>query len=162
MLRISKLTDYGTRVMGYLARRPDEFHNAGSVARALGLTTPTVSKILKLLGRAQLLESLRGTNGGYRLVREPEEISVAEVIRSLEGPVALTECSIAAGLCIQEESCSIRPNWQRINQVVVNALEEVSLAEFASPPGGVAQRFPASTPVSAYPQSDRKRVAPRK
>lgn len=145
MLRIGKLTDYGTRVMGYLARRPDEFHNAGSVAQALGLTTPTVSKILKLLGRAKLLESLRGTNGGYRLVRDPAQISVAEVIRSLEGPLALTECSVAAGLCVQENSCAIRPNWQRINQVVVEALERVSLAEFMQPVLGVDRQAPNQT-----------------
>ncbi len=133
MLRISKLTDYGTRVMGYMARRPQAYHKAGSVAAAVGLTTPTVSKILKLLGKADLLESLRGTRGGYRLARDPERISVAEVIRSLEGPVALTECSIAAGLCTQEDACAVRPNWQRINQVVLEALEQVSLAEFTRP-----------------------------
>ena len=133
MLRVSKLTDYGTVVMVFLAQAPREYHKANSIAVGTDLALPTVSKILKRLARAGLLESLRGNNGGYRLALVPTSISVAHIVRALEGPVALTECSSSDRLCSQESSCSIRPNWQKINRAVLGALESISLAELIHP-----------------------------
>ena len=94
---------------------------------------PTASKVLKLLAGAGLLESYRGANGGYRVSRQSSEISVAEVIAAIEGPIAMTECSVEEGLCSQEESCELRGNWQRISVAVARALQEVSLAEMLVP-----------------------------
>lgn len=133
MLRMSKLTDYGTVVMTYLAREPDRHHAASEIAACVYVATPTVSKILKMLGRAGLVASHRGTKGGYTLARPANEISVAEIINALEGPIGLTECSSSPGHCVQETSCSIRTNWQRINVAIRDALEGVTLAEMIEP-----------------------------
>lgn len=133
MIRMSKLTDYGTLVMTYLARQPDGVHNAAEIAAATQISPPTVSKILKLLARGELLTSHRGTKGGYSLARAPEAISLAEIVDAIEGPIALTECSSNPGLCVQEDSCSIRPNWLKITQAVRRALQGVTLAEMAQP-----------------------------
>jgi DNA-binding IscR family transcriptional regulator len=67
------------------------------------------------------------------VAREADRISVAEVIAAIEGPIAMTECSIEEGLCSQEENCDLRGNWQRISLAVADALQKVSLAEMASP-----------------------------
>jgi FeS assembly SUF system regulator len=133
MLRLSKLTDYGTVAMAHFARHPDRIHAAAELAAAIGVAVPTASKILKILARADLLRSVRGAKGGYMLSRPAGEISVAEIIDAMEGPIGVTECSAVPGLCAQEGSCSIRGNWQRINRVIRDALDQMALAELAQP-----------------------------
>ena len=133
MLRLSKLTDYGTVIMTHMARQPARVYSAAEVATAIGVTVPTAGKILKTLARENLLQSLRGAHGGYLLSRPPDQISIAQVIDALEGPVGVTECSAALGLCSQESSCSLRANWQRVNQVIRHVLSELTLADMAQP-----------------------------
>ncbi len=133
MLRLSKLTDYGTIVMTHLARAPGEVRSATDIAGGTHVALPTVSKVLKLLTQDGLVVSYRGAQGGYSLARAPETISVAEIIAALEGPIAFTECSVDTGLCDQEASCAIRANWQRINGVISKALHGVTLAEMLQP-----------------------------
>jgi FeS assembly SUF system regulator len=134
MLRLSKLTDYGIVIMTCLAEEPDEVRAANEVAVCTHVALPTVSKVLKRLSRAGLVVSCRGAKGGYRLARPARSISVARVIDALEGRLALTECSSDSSTCSQESHCTIRGNWQRINGVIRDALETVSLAEMLAPP----------------------------
>lgn len=133
MLRISKLTDYATVVMAVLADHAGECIAASQVAAETRLELPTVAKVLKTLARAGLVESIRGVHGGYRLVRPPADLSVAAIIRAMEGPIALTECGLESGLCSHEPRCSLRGNWRRIGQAVEQALESLSLADLAQP-----------------------------
>ncbi len=88
---------------------------------------------LKLLVNTGLVESYRGAAGGYSLLRSAEDISVAEIIEAIEGPIAMTECSIEEGLCAQESKCGLRGNWQRISLAISQAMSNVSLAEMANP-----------------------------
>jgi FeS assembly SUF system regulator len=132
MLRISKLTDYAILMMVELARE-GEMLSAHSLAERIHVELPTASKVLKLLAGSGLLESYRGANGGYRVRRTAAQISVADVIAAIEGPIAMTECSVEEGLCSQEDNCELRSNWQRISFAVAQALRNVSLAEMAAP-----------------------------
>jgi len=134
MLRISKLTDYAILMMVELAR-DGEMLSAHALAERIHVEAPTASKVLKLLAGSDLLESYRGANGGYRVSRAAAEISVAEVIAAIEGPIAMTECSVEEGLCSQEDNCGLRSNWQRISLAVAQALRDVSLAEMSAPAG---------------------------
>ncbi len=129
MLRISKLTDYGTVVLAELAGTPDDVCSAADVAQATGIGLPTVSKLLKRLAQADLVLSTRGVNGGYRLARPPREISAANVIDALEGPVSITECSASDSTCDYEHVCNVGNAWQRINVAIRRALDEVTLAD---------------------------------
>lgn len=133
MLRLSKLTDYATVVMTRLAQAPDDLHSAQALADRTLVEVPTVSKVLKQLGRAGLVVSQRGAQGGYRLARPAREITVAEIIAAMEGPLGMTECSVHKGLCSQESVCSVRRNWRKISRAIVAALDEVSLADMAEP-----------------------------
>jgi FeS assembly SUF system regulator len=119
--------------MTYMARSPALVHTAREINERVHVTLPTVSKILKLLAQAGLLASYRGANGGYKLTRSPQAISVAEVIKALEGPIGLTECASLPGLCQQEPVCPVRPNWQRINVVILETLGRISLTEMTRP-----------------------------
>lgn len=132
MLKMSRLTDYGTGVLAYLAGADAKPHSASEVAEQTGLPTATVSKILKLLTRGGLVTSHRGAQGGYVLSRPATEITAANVIDALEGPLALTECATEEGSCELEGLCLVGTAWQRINIAIRRALDEISLAELAS------------------------------
>jgi FeS assembly SUF system regulator len=135
VIKLSRITDYGIVLMAHLASSDAATpHNAREVAERTRLPGPVVSKILKRLARAGLLDSQRGTKGGYTLSRTPEEITVPEMIAALEGPIGLTECTVHPGACAQETSCHVREPWQHINQVVRDALAQVSLADLAGAP----------------------------
>ena len=146
MLRLSKLTDYGTVIMSYMAREPEKMRSAGEVAEAIGIAQPTASKILKILTRASLVHSLRGAKGGYVLARPPEQISIAEVIDAMEGHFGMTECGVASNLCPHDGHCPVRVNWQDINRVIRDALSGITLVDMTRP-HPIAETNPVANPV---------------
>ena len=148
MLRISKLTDYATVLMATLAQRDQECVPASQLAEATRLELPTVAKVLKTLAKSGLMQSVRGVNGGYRLVKTPEDISVADIVRAMEGPIGLTECSLEPGLCSHEAQCTLRGNWQRIGLAVERALEQLSLVDLYQSVPLSAERPGARTPFN--------------
>ncbi|GHH48240.1 MULTISPECIES: SUF system Fe-S cluster assembly regulator [Gammaproteobacteria] len=133
MLRVTKLTDYATVVLTVLAARPGEVLSANELAEHAGLEPPTVSKLLKPLAQAGLVEGLRGVRGGYRLARAAGEITLIEIVEAMEGPLAITECSQDHGQCGIAHQCGVRSNWRLINDVVADALRGVTLAQMLHP-----------------------------
>lgn len=134
MVRLSRLADYAVVVMTHFAQMPERVYSGAEVATELLLPAPTVSKLLKQLSRAGLLGSQRGVHGGYELARTPGHISIGEIVRAVEGPVALTDCiEDGVGECDRIGFCQTHRNWQVINQVVREALDRVSLDEMAMP-----------------------------
>jgi FeS assembly SUF system regulator len=131
MLRIGKLTDYATVILATLAADRSRPLNAGTLAERTHVASPTVSKLLKQLHRAGLVNSTRGTHGGYQLAREPELISAGAILDALEGPLALTECASASGHCGIEHTCSVGRAWQKLNVAIRRSLNEISLAQLA-------------------------------
>lgn len=133
MLRVNKLTDYGSVILAYMASRPEQIMSAASLSRDLLLPLATVRKLLKMLVNSDLLCSSLGKQGGYQLARSADEISLAEIINVLEGGTALTDCSMGKGICRIEGNCEIRQNWQGLNQIVQQSLMQVSLQEMLAP-----------------------------
>lgn len=142
MLRVSKLTDYATVVMTCLAGAGDDVQSAQALAERARLELPTVSKLLKQLAQAGLVVSTRGINGGYRLARAPQAITIADIVTAMEGPIGMTECSAHAGACGHEPHCGVRVNWRRISQAIAAALESVTLADMVKPPPRRAGAIP--------------------
>ncbi len=133
VIKISKLTDYAVVVLTQLGRN-NTVHTVAALAEATGIPAPTVAKLLKPLVTAGLVASHRGANGGYILNMEPEHITVAAIITALEGPIAVTECvGDVDSTCGVERLCPMRGNWEKINRAVQRALEDVSLADMATP-----------------------------
>lgn len=132
MIRMTKQTDYGFVLLTRLAAEPAQAMNAPELSAETKLPLPMVSKILKLLVRQGLLVSHRGVKGGYSLARPAAEMHAAEILRALEGAVALTVCIEGSpGECDREPFCTVRGPWQRINRAVFDALAGVTLAELA-------------------------------
>ena len=127
MLRISRLTDYGTLVLAHLSGADGTPTSAAEVASATGIAPPTVSKLLKLLAKSGLVVSTRGVQGGYSLSRDAAEISAADIIDALEGPVHITECSADDSQCDLEAVCNVGGAWQRINVAIRRALGDINL-----------------------------------
>ena len=131
MLRIGKLTDYATVILAILAADRSRLLNAGTLSERTHIAAPTVAKLLKQMHRAGLVNSTRGTHGGYQLARDPEHISAAAILDALEGPIALTECSVGSGQCGIEHTCSVGRTWQRLSVAIRRSLSEISLAQLA-------------------------------
>lgn len=136
MFRLNKLTDYATVVMTLLANEPQRLCGAPEIAERARLEPPTVAKLLKMLARAGLLESVRGAHGGYRLARGPDEISVADILVAIDGPFAMTECSMHPGQCSHESHCQVRGNWRKIGYAIETALRAVTLTDMVAPAQG--------------------------
>ncbi len=129
MLRVNKLTDYAVVVLCDLLRGR-ALRSAADLSASSGVPLPTVSKILKQLARTEILQSVRGANGGYGFARAPERISMAEVIEALEGPIAVTGCAGDAGECCElTDQCPMNGHWSAVNVAIRRSLDEVRLID---------------------------------
>jgi FeS assembly SUF system regulator len=152
VFRINRQTDFGILILTSLVqgslsltaahRDEDESSrllSAPEIAAATGLSLPNVSKILKALVRGGILESLRGVQGGYRLLRDPHWITIQEIIETLDGPISLTQCAdTGPDECDVGTFCPMSANWRYINDRVRETLEGITLAQMAVPGGVLA------------------------
>ena len=132
MIKLSKLTDYAVVVLAEMARPGAAAcqRTAADLADSTSLPEPTVAKVLKLLAKGNIITSIRGVNGGYRLDQRPEEMSIATIIAAMDGPIALTACVDGGeGCCAYEENCAVKKKWDPVNAAMKNALENVTLAQ---------------------------------
>ncbi len=152
MIRLTKQADYGIVLVTQLAQTGQAA--AAELAVQTHLPAPMVSKILKLLAKDGMLTSHRGVRGGYELARSAAEISIADVILALEGPIALTECSEHSDHeCSYEAFCRVKENWQRINRAVRGALEDITIADMARPSFMAGQAVGDTAPLIALRSS---------
>src|SRR5579872_2033988 len=142
MLRLSKKADYALMAMKHLAVRGDRgASSAREIAEQYGIPIELMAKVLQKLVRRGLLASHQGTRGGYQLARVPGQISVADVIQAIDGPVTVTACSTEDdGQCEQFAKCNVRDPLWKVRQRILSALGECTIAELASDPPPIAAR----------------------
>lgn len=150
MLRISKLADYGTKVMVALAEQSERLFAASELAEQTRVPLPTVSKILKMLSKAQLLRSQRGTLGGYQLAVPAEQITLAQIVSVMDGAIAMTDCK--DNCCELAVGCNTKHNWSTISQVISSVLEGITLAQMLKPIRNT------EIPVTFYPNVRESRI----
>ena len=140
MLKLTKKADYGLIAVKHLAERhPAGACSANEIARAYGIPTELLAKILQKLAKNGLLVSQHGTNGGYVLARPPAEISAFEVIRAIEGPLFITSCVTDRRECGQMTRCTVRQPLQQVNETLVKALSAVTISSLAAEGTGLVQ-----------------------
>ncbi len=136
MLQVSQRTHYGLRAMTELAKAYGSGPRSLTwIAEAQHLPAGYLEQLAIPLRRAGLIEATRGAHGGYQLARPPAQISVGEVVRTLEGAVAPVEClseHYPAGSCALELGCLSRPVWQRVNESVDLVLDSTTLADLCA------------------------------
>lgn len=131
MLKLTKKADYGLIALRHLAlSRPSRSASAKEIADTYGIPLPLLSKVLQKLARAGLLTAVYGTNGGYKLARDPEKISALEAIRTIDGPIILTSCFSSSG-CGQSTKCSVREPLRRIHEGILGLLESITISEMS-------------------------------
>jgi Rrf2 family protein len=143
MLRLSKKADYALIAMKHLAVRGERSSSsAREIAELYNIPIELMAKVLQRLVQRGLLASQQGTRGGYQLVRVPTEISVADVIQAIEGPVTVTACSSEDAQCDQFAKCNVRDPLWRVRERILRALGECTIAELAAdlPPLAPAAR----------------------
>jgi FeS assembly SUF system regulator len=133
MIKLGKLTDYAILVMGQLAQGGAlTSRSAHYLADKTGVPEPTVSKVLKVLARGKLVVSTRGAAGGYKLTKAADQITLAEIISVLDGPISIVACATddgCGGECQLSTTCPAKNNWGRVNDAIRGALEGVKLTE---------------------------------
>ena len=151
-MRLSSLADYAVVMMAAAARRCGATCrlNATMLAEETGLPLPTVQKLVSKLSSAGLLESARGTGGGFRLARPAASISVADIVEAIEGPIALTAC-VDSGKhdCVVEGTCRVKPHWNAVNGAVKGALAGISLSQLSAAPADAGAQHPE--PIARVP-----------
>ena len=140
MIKLNKMTDYAVVCLGMLARKPGSSMSATELSKETGLTLFTVQKLLKLLVvKSQLIVAQRGSHGGYILNKKPSDISVAEIIEVLDGPIAITACVESLdNLCEASNICFLGGKWNKVNEVIRKTLNDISLDDLLNP----ADTFP--------------------
>jgi FeS assembly SUF system regulator len=129
MIKLGKMTDYAIVVMVHLAKEGAS-SSAHQLAEKTGVPEPTVAKVLKILAKGHLVESTRGAAGGYKLSKAAGQISVAEIITVMDGPIAIVSCVDEQGEdCVAQALCPVKGSWNRVNDAIKGALEKVLLSE---------------------------------
>lgn len=125
--------DYGIRALLYLARRsPDELAKADEIADEMDLPRTFVPQVLQDLQRGRLVRSRPGRHGGYALARPAEEISLLDIIETLEGRLDDVECSLRGGPCHWEDVCALHWVWSEARNALADKLREATLARVAA------------------------------
>ncbi len=142
MLKLSKKVDYGLMALIHLARHGEAASwSAREIAERYGIPPGLLAKILQRLAQRGIVDSRHGMKGGYTLARAPGEITAAEVVEAIDGPLSLTQCMTEQGTCLQFERCNIKSPLQRLNDAVAGMLTRVTVAEMLDDAG------PLSAPV---------------
>ena len=132
-MRLSHLADYAVVLMTAAARRPAGARlSATELSTDTGVPLPTTQKLMGQLAASGLLTSSRGVSGGFALARPAGEISLADIVEAVEGPIALTMCSDANNHdCILDAHCRVKPHIGVVGRAVRGALGGVTLTELA-------------------------------
>ena len=133
-MRLSHLADYAVVLMTAAARRPAGARlSATELAGDTGVPLPTAQKLMGQLATCGLLTSARGASGGFALARPAQDISLADIVEAVEGPIAMTVCSGSEGVsdCALDAHCRVKPHMGVVGNAVRGALGAVSLTELA-------------------------------
>jgi Rrf2 family protein len=152
MLKLTKKADYGLISLRHLATGRHSSASAKDISEAYRIPLPLLSKVLQKLVKAGLLLSEQGTNGGYRLARDPHEISALEVIRTLDGPIILTHCFTEHEEpveCVQSSLCPVREPLRKVHEGILRLLSGISIFDMSQEESPIPVMVSSITMVSS-------------
>ncbi|MCX7988285.1 MAG: Rrf2 family transcriptional regulator [Thermodesulfovibrio sp.] len=131
-LQITRETDYAIRTVLYLSGKEEYFAKAEDIAKEMEIPKSFLRKILKQLEKAELLHLKRGVSGGIKLLRNPAEITLYDVIVAMEKTLALNRCVINEKICGLMPKCPVHPVWFKIRERLIQALKDIKFQELAT------------------------------
>jgi len=121
-------TDYGIRALVYLANHQGTHAKAADIGSVMGVPTGFLHQVLQELQRARLVSSRSGPAGGYVLARAPEDITILEIVETLEGPIQTSECALRGGPCHWDQVCAMHQVWSAARAALSDSLRAATLA----------------------------------
>jgi len=125
----TRRTDYALRSLIYLAEHSGDRINAAEIAAEMEVPLPILHQVLAELQRAGLVTSLSGPRGGYQIARDPQQLTLLEILETMEGQVTQGECALRGGPCHWDEVCALHPAWSEAREGFAAALAGHTLAE---------------------------------
>jgi Rrf2 family protein len=119
---VTRETDHAMRCVLYLAREQGQFTNVSEISQQINISKSFLAKILQRLVREGIAESIRGINGGFRLLKEPHQITLLEVFNAIKGIAAVSTCAIDKRRCRMSSKCSVHPIWIEIRREIERRL----------------------------------------
>lgn len=139
MLTINRKTDYASRIILHLALQSSGSRTTAREVAKLRLIPPAlVRRIVTQLGRAGLITTVRGTNGGFTLARPPSQINLLDVVEAMEGTLALNPCTVDPQFCPLMPTCTVHQVWVKARQVLRDELSRATFDQLAQAEGGEA------------------------
>lgn len=134
-MRLTTFSDYTLRVLMFLSVERDRLATIPEIAAAYGISENHLMKVVHQLARSGVIESVRGKGGGIRLMRDPAEIRLGQIVRTSEGPSAIVEClSDQPEACKIVPACRLAPILVRAFDALYETLDEYSLADLVNKP----------------------------
>jgi Rrf2 family transcriptional regulator, iron-sulfur cluster assembly transcription factor len=132
MMELTRKGDYAIRGIVYLARQPlDSIALLSEIATAVQVPQTFLAKIFQQFSKSGIVKSYRGTGGGFVLARPPEQITLLEVVETIEGPISPNRCVGGPGNCDQDSTCTVHPVWLQVQQQLSQLLAGVTLKDLA-------------------------------
>ena len=130
MLQITRQTEYAVRGLQELAKRNgDGPVQLKAIARSCGVSEAFLAKIFQMLSQQHIVQSHRGVKGGFNLGRQPQDISLKDIVEVCEGGIALNHCMRLINRCENADNCNLSKAWVKAQAALVCALEQTSLAD---------------------------------
>jgi len=131
-MKLSTKGKYGVREVFEIARHYGKGPiTIKEIADRQGISFSYLEQILHKLGKSGVIESVRGPAGGYLLARKPAELTIGDIVRSLEGPIALSHCLEPGepGDCNQADDCVARMVWSKVGEKIEEALDSITFEQ---------------------------------
>ena len=135
MLQIKRETDYAIRCVYYLAEKDKQVVMVDEISREMKAPRSFVAKILQKLAKAGIVNSYVGVRGGFYLAREPEKISLYDIITVIEGPIALNKCTVSDRSCSLSRTCRVHPIWVSVRKEIEEILKRSNFQTMRSSAG---------------------------
>lgn len=126
---VTRKTDYAVRCILYLAQANEQVANVTAVSREMKIPKTFLAKIFQKLARAGLVESVRGMNGGFRLAKKPDHITLLDIMEAIQGPLCVNVCAVDARKCSRSKHCSVHPFWIKLRLDMNRQLREQTIAQ---------------------------------
>jgi Rrf2 family protein len=148
MFRLSKAAEYATRGVLYLSEQSGK-ENTGieEIAKAQNVPPAYLAKLFQVLARKGFVRSMRGHDGGFRLLKRPQDISFLDVIEAVEGPIFLNDCLIHEGYCPNDQVCPIHDTWKEAQDRLLDFLKSCDFKQLALA-GEIKRKQTAGVPKS--------------